>query len=270
MNYLICSVGRRVNLVKWFKEELNKRNLKCYATDQSKYAPALYFANNYFVENDIDIIIERCKENNITNIISLHDRQIYNYSMIKKHFELNGLNFISSDSDIIDMCYDKNRYTELPINQVPTCIVKDQYGSAGSGFQKIKQPLIEGTEYNCQCYFDIRSKHLLNVFMQEKLSSRAGETDKSISIWDDEIFYEIKKLDGLFKGVIDIDVIKSDEVYIIDINPRFGGGYPLAHHCGMNYVSDLIDNIDGKQMTILKKYNIGVTMMKYNGLLFKE
>lgn len=276
MNYLICSAGRRCNLVKWFTDEVDG---KVYATDRDRYSPALYFADDDFLLDDRDYdnyrdyiyaLIRECKRRDIGVIISLHDEQVLNFSKHTRIFEYNNITPIVSDYEIVEMCQDKSRYCELPINQIPIFIVKEKNGSASKNL--IRQEYVEGTEYNIQCYFDIHSKKLLTVFMQEKLSMRAGETDKSISIWDDEIYNEIKKLDGLFIGVIDIDVIKGDRPYIIDINPRFGGGYPLAHACGMNYVKNIVKEINGIKKYSIKNpaYQLGVRMMKYNGLYFEE
>lgn len=280
MNFLIASVGRRTHLVKWFKEELNKEKRKLYVTDRDQDAPALYFADKYFLLDSreytneylyIQILIKECKELNITHILSLHDTHILTLSKYKQEFIANNINLLLNDYEINSICLDKTRYEEFPINQIPTVIIKDRYGSASQGVEKVKQPLIDGKEYNIQCYFDIHTKKLIDIFMQEKISMRSGETERSISIWDDEIAMEIKKLDGFLKGVIDIDVIKGDKVYIIDINPRFGGGYPLAHYCGKNYVQRLIENASNKQMLPGRgRYKLGIKMMKYNGLYFKD
>ena len=78
MNWLICSVGRRVNIVKWFREELNKRDKKLFATDQDEYSAGLYNADEYIVEPTLtgERLVEICQKNNITNILSLHDKQL--------------------------------------------------------------------------------------------------------------------------------------------------------------------------------------------------
>ncbi len=278
MNYLICAAGRRVDIVNFFKQELEKVNKKVYAEDQDFTAPALYYAHDYFISEKfknkhydyVNSIIDNCKKNNITNILSLHDYQIKTFSMYRKEFEKNSIRLLHSNYDIILTCLDKSKYCELPINQIPTIIIKDRLGSGSSGLKKIKQPFVDGKEYNVQCYFDINTNELLEVFIQEKLLMRAGETDRSLSVWDDEIYQEVKKLNGLFEGVIDIDVIKSDKVYIIDINTRFGGGYPFAHAMGKNYVKKLIDNVDGKQLNKATRYETGITLMKFNALQRKS
>lgn len=44
MNYLLCSVGRRGELIEDFKKSIPEGSL-IVAVDNSKYAPALYFAD---------------------------------------------------------------------------------------------------------------------------------------------------------------------------------------------------------------------------------
>jgi carbamoyl-phosphate synthase large subunit len=281
MSLLIASSGRRVQLVKQFKEELNKHKLKVYTTDRDQYAPALYYSDNHFILDDrsilnqfqyIEKLVAMCKELKVSHLLTLHDEQLLLFAEHAKHFELNSIKLIASDYDLIKTCHDKSEYNKLQINQVPTVIVKNRYGSASGGL--VRQPFIEGQEYNVQCYFDLISGNLVDMFMQEKLGMRSGETDKSISIWDDEIYQEINKLSSIrgFKGPIDIDVIKGERTYIIDINLRFGGGYQLAHYCGCDFVSKIVSNMHGEEMPNIcgQPYPLGVAMMKYNGLFFKE
>lgn len=270
MNLLITCVGRRVFLIKKFKEELNKHNRKLYVTDQDKNAPALYFADGIIEHVNVDL----CKEKNITWIMTLHDEQLRYLSEARHMFEEENIKLFLSEFNIIMICRDKSRYDELPINQVPTQIIKNRFGSASQGVEKIRQPFLEGKEYNIQCYFDYYSGKLVDIFMQEKLGMRAGETDKSISTWNDNIYQEIKKLDCNlgFRGAIDIDLILSDKPYIIDINTRFGGGYPLVHECGLNYIEMTCENILGVEINkkIGKPYLLEKIMMKYNGLYFRD
>ena len=48
MNILITSAGTRGYLIKYFKKALKEKG-KIFAADCSKYAPALYNADNYFI-----------------------------------------------------------------------------------------------------------------------------------------------------------------------------------------------------------------------------
>lgn len=60
---------------------------------------------------------------------------------------------------------------------------------------------------------------------------RAGETDKAMTV-DNEKIREIgKKLGRDLKhvGNLDVDIFEKDgEYYVLELNPRFGGGFRLV------------------------------------------
>ena len=141
--------------------------------------------------------------------------------------------------------------------------------------QYIYQPFIDGIEYGVDVYFDMISGDLVSVFMKKKIAMRAGETDKAVSVKSDKILEEIKKLKnikGLY-GPIDVDVFVSNdgEVFINEINPRFGGGHPHAYGCGVNFMKLILNNLEGRMNEpVFNNYKEGVMMLKYNGLLFRD
>ena len=111
--------------------------------------------------------------------------------------------------------------------------------------------------------------------MKKKIAMRAGETDKAVSVKSEKILDEIKKLKnikGLY-GPIDVDVFvsKDGEVFVNEINPRFGGGHPHAYGCGVNFMKLILNNLEGrKNEPVFNNYKEGVMMLKYNGLLFRD
>lgn len=139
----------------------------------------------------------------------------------------------------------------------------------------IYQPFIEGKEYGVDTFFDLKSGKLVSMFIKEKLAMRAGETDKAISVHSQNVIDEVLKVQnikGLY-GPIDIDVFVSNdgEVYINEINPRFGGGYPHAYGCGVNFMNLILNNLNGNENQVsLDSYKEGIMMLKYNGLYFKD
>jgi carbamoyl-phosphate synthase large subunit len=139
----------------------------------------------------------------------------------------------------------------------------------------IYQPFIDGSEYGIDAYFDMITGELVSVFMKKKIAMRAGETDKAISVKSEKVLNEVKKLTnikGLY-GPIDVDVFvsKSGEVFINEINPRFGGGHPHAYGCGVNFMQLILNNLEGKKNDpSFNNYKEGIMMLKYNGLLFRN
>ncbi|MCD7840745.1 MAG: carbamoyl phosphate synthase, partial [Erysipelotrichaceae bacterium] len=81
MNILFCSVGRRVELLKDFKSSLGD-DLKIVATDNSRYAPALYVADKQYLvplihdKKYISTIINICKKEKIDVVTTLIDPEI--------------------------------------------------------------------------------------------------------------------------------------------------------------------------------------------------
>ena len=179
-------------------------------------------------------------------------------------------------------------------------IVKDRMGSGSSGLQVVGsseldtiiervvltqprlgkksdaldelviQPYIPATEYGIDIVgtFQNSAERKYHVLARRKIRMRAGETDKAETI-DSEAFSELAA--GISRalqpmGLIDVDVlVDSDgELHVIDINPRFGGGYPFVHLAGANvplyYVASLAGrSIDNSWST----YRPGVISAKF-------
>jgi len=129
------------------------------------------------------------------------------------------------------------------------------------------QEFIDGKEYGIDVYVDMQSKEMSAMFIKEKLLMRAGETDKSVSLHKKELFNYVKKFVEAFDfvGPIDVDVFERNGQYLIsEVNPRFGGGYPHAHACGVNFIKAVIDNLNQKTSTQSFDYDIETYMLKYN------
>jgi carbamoyl-phosphate synthase large subunit len=130
------------------------------------------------------------------------------------------------------------------------------------------QEFITGTEYGADVYIDMITIEPVAIFLKEKIKMRAGETDKSVSIKETRLFDIIREFvkKANFKGIIDIDIFKSGDDYLIsEVNPRFGGGYPHAYESGVNIPSMIIKNAEGKiNKDVIGQYNEKIYMMKYN------
>ncbi|MBD8031018.1 ATP-grasp domain-containing protein [Corynebacterium gallinarum] len=99
----------------------------------------------------------------------------------------------------------------------------------------IVQEMIQGTEYGLDVVSDFDGK-FATVLARKKIAMRAGETDRAVSV-DSDIFEPVaRKIAEAVphRGTIDVDVMvnSNGEIYVIDINPRFGGGYPFSHLAG--------------------------------------
>lgn len=126
MNILICSAGRRVKLIEYFREELHKNNGKVVAVDCDITAPALYLADDFEIVPRIDqpgyiqIIKELCMKYEINGVLSLIDPELALLAEFKEEFEKEGIQVIVSDKHMVDICFDKYRtYHFLKSNEIP-------------------------------------------------------------------------------------------------------------------------------------------------------
>jgi carbamoyl-phosphate synthase large subunit len=72
---------------------------------------------------------------------------------------------------------------------------------------------------------------------------RAGETDIAEVVENETIFNDVKLLSSLTKHIanMDCDVFLVDgKPYILEMNARFGGGYPFSHVAGCNLPKAII------------------------------
>lgn len=259
-------------------------------------------------EKYLDIILSICKEQKINAVLSLIDPELSLLAKYKQDFLDIETVPVISDYDVVEMCFDKYLFykylvengfktarsyvdKELFYKDVEAGIidypvfVKPVRGSASININKVNskeeidllfdrfdnlmiQEYMNGIEYGADVYIDMISGEPVAIFTKEKIKMRAGETDKSVSIKDKELFRLIEKFVKTvgFKGIIDIDIFKvNNEYYISEVNPRFGGGYPHAYECGVNIPKMIINNIDNvvnKDAT--GEYEEGIYMMKYN------
>lgn len=130
------------------------------------------------------------------------------------------------------------------------------------------QEYLDGQEIGADCYIDMISGEVVSIFTKKKLVMRAGETDKAISFRDPKLFELVARFaaESGFRGAIDIDIFEKDGVYYIsEVNPRFGGGYPHAYACGVDFMKLIVNNLKGIANTArIGDYEEDVCMMKYN------
>ena len=126
---------------------------------------------------------------------------------------------------------------------ITTCYDKLQLEAA---FEAAPNPMIQeilaGTEYGYDLFGD-RDFRPVSVYCKEKLAMRAGETDKAVSTADPVLIEFGRKLLESMKllGPADVDVIiDKDGPKLLEINPRFGGGYPCSHLAGADFCKKVI------------------------------
>ena len=99
----------------------------------------------------------------------------------------------------------------------------------------IIQERIDGPEYGLDVVCDLHRDYA-GVLARRKITMRAGETDRAESVAPGGLAGVARRIAEAVPhaGTIDVDVMVAadDTPYVIDVNPRFGGGYPFSHLAG--------------------------------------
>ncbi len=104
------------------------------------------------------------------------------------------------------------------------------------------QERITGYEYGLDVVNDLQGRYVTTL-VKRKLSMRAGETDRAVTVHDPELEALGKHLGQALGhiGNLDCDVIVgADGPRVIELNPRFGGSYPFAHQAGANLPAAIV------------------------------
>lgn len=123
-------------------------------------------------------------------------------------------------------------------------IQKSLLAGFGTTDAVIIQEFIEGPEYGVDILFG-KAENFIGFTAKQKLAMRAGETDKAVTVDADPFDDIIQSIaqHSSHRGNMDCDFIEKDgTLYLLELNPRFGGGYPFTHCAGANHVRMLLDD----------------------------
>ena len=271
-------------------------------------ADAFYLVPRITAPDYLDRILAICEKEKIDGVFSLIDPELSLLAKERERFLAVGTTPIVSPYEMVETCFDKYRmYELLKEKNIPTgkcyvdketfykaveqgeisypVFVKPVKGSASININKVSsreeievlfsgydnlmiQEFMDGQEDGADVYIDMISGKCTSIFVKKKIKMRAGETDKSVSFKDPELFTMIQNFVEKcgFCGMIDIDIFKINGVYYIsEVNPRFGGGYPHAYESGVNMPAQVIANLAGEENPVtIGQYEEGICMMKYN------
>jgi len=143
----------------------------------------------------------------------------------------------------------------------------------------IIQECIIGEEYTVDCLVDFEGNPIY-VVPRKRIEVRSGEVVKSSTIKDERIINDtIEVIKHLNKakdkygfgtiGPLTIQFFKDnkEEIYLLEINPRFGGGVPLSFEAGADYGKALEMLINNEKIPFENKFEEKV-MLRYEQAVF--
>ncbi|WP_299362322.1 ATP-grasp domain-containing protein [Winogradskyella sp.] len=245
----------------------------CHVADNYFNVPRL--DDNLYINKLLDL----CKDNQIGLIIPTIDTELLMLSKHQNDFEAVGVKILISDVPFIQKCRDKreiHRFFEshhirvakefsktnyqLPLfikptdgsRSVDTFIVEKEEDFTEYHFENDKLMFLEYLdhkaydEYTCDLYY-AKDGQLKCVVPRKRIEVRDGEVYKALTKRNalaDFITSNLNYIEGARGGfAVQFFVNKSDEtiVYGIEVNPRFGGGYPLSYLAGANFPKWIIE-----------------------------
>lgn len=121
--------------------------------------------------------------------------------------------------------------------------------SVGDEYIMIQEKLT-GSEFGLDIMNDLNGKNV-GVSVKQKLAMRAGETDKAVTVDLPEVREMGRRIGEALRhiGNLDVDIMqRADGAYcVLELNPRFGGGFPFSYEAGVNMPKAIIQWAKGEE-----------------------
>lgn len=286
---LVPSIGRKVPLLRLLQErfevfvsDANADAAGMLAVNEKHRIQDQGRDPNYLV----DWVCSRCKRAKIGLVLPVRneDVQVLSNSVSVPWLKYKGVRLLSSPGESVSACMDKYALAQRFPGIVPEtllkpvrfpCFAKPRYGSGSrgcgvvagafefatimnSGAEMVYQPAYGGTEVTVDLFLDRKHKLVQKVYRQ-RLTIRDGQTDHGRTIGADEVKGSdyalgpaIKEVLASLKftGPINMQFLGSgDKFWLLDVNPRFSGGYPITHVAGADFVELLRQLVVGRKLT---------------------
>jgi len=134
------------------------------------------------------------------------------------------------------------------------------------------QEKIEGQEYGLDIINDLDGRYQ-NTIVKRKLAMRSGETDLAETEDNPALRALGQRLSAAMGHIANLDVdvfVKDGTYYILEMNARFGGGYPFSHVAGANLPLAIVQWVQGRtpdpallqaRPNVLAQKSIGISVI---------
>lgn len=138
----------------------------------------------------------------------------------------------------------------------------------------IFQQLLTGPEYTINMFID-QAGSLRTVIPHLRQQVRAGEVEKGVTERRRDLREIAEGIAGALpalRGVCCFQVLDDPRrgPRVIEINARFGGGYPLADRAGARFAEWLLEEVLGRPCSAADDWRAGVRMLRYDSAVYLE
>ena len=151
--------------------------------------------------------------------------------------------------ETIDDMEELDIYYHLLMKKIKKTILAT--ASVGDEYIMIQEKLT-GNEFGLDVMNDLDGNNVA-VSVKQKLAMRAGETDKAITVDLPEVREMGATIGRNLKhiGNLDVDIMQraNGDYCVLELNPRFGGGYPFSYEAGANMPKAILQWLIGESVT---------------------
>jgi carbamoyl-phosphate synthase large subunit len=141
------------------------------------------------------------------------------------------------------------------------------------GRDVVVQSVARGIEYSIDVL--VLAGRVVSAVPRRRVEVRAGESSKGVTVRHPGIEAAARaaaeRLPGAY-GPLTVQAFhdpEADDVRLIEVNPRFGGGFPLSYEAGADHPRWLIEDVLGLPSTAsADAWRAGVAMLRYDAAVF--
>lgn len=256
----------------------------------------------------VDEVLKIAIEEDVCLIVPSIDTELSVYAANRERFLAQGITVAVSDPETVRIACDKvethrwlvengfptprqnnpNEVLRSPLQWEFPLILKPRSGSSSVGVITVKsivalRELAEGRQDLIVQEIARGAEYTVNVLVQDgrcvcavphkRLETRGGEVSKGITVRDERLMQLatkiIERLPGA-RGALNVQCIVDADgtINVIEINARFGGGFPLANRAGAKFPLWLLEPLLGKPGTATAEWQDGLLMLRYDDAVF--
>lgn len=226
------------------KKEFEKIGTKVIVSDpefvsicNDKWKTYLYLKENGFNVPKTYLTLDDVKQ-------ALESKELCYPIIVKPRFGCGSIALSVAD-DEMSLLYLYNHNTKA-INQTYL-----KYESAAADEKIIYQECLKGQEYGVDIINDLDGNYC-NSIVKKKIAMRSGETDIAELVEEPIILKEAERLGNITGHIANMDCdffLVDEKAYVLEMNARFGGGYPFSHIGGCNLPKAIINWINKENVS---------------------
>ncbi|HOP74682.1 MAG TPA: ATP-grasp domain-containing protein [Bacillota bacterium] len=252
----------------------------------------------------IEVLSMLCESERVDVLIPLYEPEFLRLDAERDRFQAVGTRVLLSEGRVLRISLDKwetwqffHRHhikTPKTIKDIHgltaadmPVMTKPRFGMGSVGLRLVKrleeleflddvqnmvfQHYVSGIEYTMDVLADFDGK-VISVVPRERLMVRAGEVIKSRTVKRPDLMDQCKRIVEALGaiGPLNLQCIDTgNEVYWIEINPRFGGGVPLTIRAGVDYPYLIYRICTGQPVEpMLGEFQDNLTMLRYDQAVY--